>query len=61
MDVPHFNSYTVGTVPKTELLFQSNTPNGDEHNELFLIQGLNIVDYTTKFLRWEKWYLKVIL
>jgi len=45
---------TVNTVPKTELFVPTAfTPNGDEHNELFLIQGLNIVDYNIKiFNRW---------
>lgn len=44
----------VRTIPKTELFVPSAfTPNDDEHNELFVIQGLNIVDFHIEiFNRW---------
>ena len=44
----------VRTIPKTELFVPSAfTPNDDDHNELFVIQGLNIMSfYIEIFNRW---------
>lgn len=44
----------VYTVPRTELFVPSSfTPNNDDHNELFLIKGLNIVSYHLRiYNRW---------
>ena len=37
------------------MLFQLNsfTPNGDDHNELFVIKGIHVIDFSLKiFDRW---------
>ena len=55
---PESDIAVVNTIPITQLYVPTTfTPNNDDHNELFVIQGINIVDFSIQI--YSRWGQKV--